>query len=351
MKLKSSRVGIFSDIHIGLGQDSTIWHNNILNFARWAADVYTKKGINEILIPGDIFHNRNEIGVNTLSVASQFFDILKDFQIYISTGNHDCLHKHSSDVNSISLFKGWSNIEIIDDKPQIFTIDKSDKTLSMIPWGTELKDIPTTDYCVGHFEISSFKMNNQAICNTGIDSSSLLDKSANIISGHFHKRTIRQYDNGQIIYLGSPYQQNFGDVDEERGIYIFDLLKNSFEFIENKISPRHIKISLSNILNKKIPSSFIKENVPNNLVCLLIDQVLSPEEISLVSSKLQKLTPQFFRIDYKVSDKELMINSTENFYDSLDIGKNFQDFVEALDIEHKPDVISYLNDLYNKLAV
>lgn len=352
MKIKGSKIGIFSDIHIGLGQDSVLWHNNILNFATWAANIYNERGINEILIPGDIFHNRNEISVNTLSTAKKFFDILGDFKIYISTGNHDCYYKERSDVNSISLFDGWNNITIIDKVPHVFEVVQSTKKLCMVPWGTDVSDIPEDmDYCVGHFEIKTFKMNNQATCDHGMTSAELLNKAKYIITGHFHKKTHRIYENGEILYLGSPYQQNFGDVDEERGVYIFDLQDSSFEFIENKISPKHFKLSLSKILSKELPTNFIKQNVPHNLICLLIDTILPPEEISLISSKLQKLNPQFFRLDYKIAEKDITLQPLEGLYDSLDISKNIQDFIGALDINHKEEVFAYLNDLYTKLAI
>lgn len=352
MKIKGTKIGIFSDIHIGLGQDSSIWHENILDFARWAAEVYSSKGINEILIPGDVFHNRNEISVNTLSTAKQFFDILSDFKIYISTGNHDCYYKERSDVNSVSLFDGWNNITIIDKTPSIFEVVNSTKTLSMIPWGTDIKCIPgDIDYCVGHFEIKSFKMNNHAVCDHGMASEELLKKSKYIITGHFHKRTHRIYENGTILYLGSPYQQNFGDVDEERGIYIFDLSNAEFEFIENKISPKHIKLSLTKILSKELPASYIKNTVPNNMVCLMVDTEILPEELSLISAKLQKLNPKFFRMDYKVLESSIVLGETNNQYDSVDIPKNINDFVNALEVQHKEDINSYLNNLYLKLAI
>lgn len=351
MKIKSSQVGIFSDTHIGLGQDSLTWHTNILNFAKWAAEIYNQNGINEILIPGDIFHNRNEISVNTLSTAKQFFDIFKDFHIYISTGNHDCYYKDRSDVNSVSLFDGWNNITVIDKMPHIFEVARSTKTLAMVPWGTDIKNIPgDMDYCVGHFEIKSFKMNNHSVCDHGMTSDELLKKSKYIITGHFHKKTHRIYENGEILYLGSPYQQNFGDVEEERGIYIFNLEEGTFKFIENKISPKHIKLSLAKILSKELPSQYIKQNVPNNLVCLMVDTTILPEELSLISSKLQKLNPQFFRLDYKVPDQDMTLNPTNNLYDSIDIRKNLSDFVQALDISYKDETYDYLNELYTKLA-
>jgi DNA repair exonuclease SbcCD nuclease subunit len=191
-------------------------------------------------------------------------------------------------------------------------------------------------------------MNNHAVCEHGMSSEELLKKSKHIITGHFHKKTHRVYENGEILYLGSPYQQNFGDSEEERGIYIFDLESGQHEFIENTISPKHIKLSLMKILSKELPSSYIKSNVPNNMVCLLVDTEILPEELSIVSSKLQKLNPKFFRLDYKIPDKDLSLSETNNLYDSIDISKNITDFVSALEIPHKEDVCAYLTELYSK---
>ena len=352
MKIKGTKIGMFSDIHIGLGQDSSVWHETILNFARWSAEIFASKGINELLIPGDIFHNRNEISVNTLSTAKQFFDILSDFKIYISTGNHDCYYKERSDVNSVSLFDGWNNITVIDKCPLVFDVVNSTKQLCMVPWGTDINSIPgNMDYIMGHFEIKSFKMNNHAVCDHGMNSIELLHKSKYIITGHFHKRTHRIYEGGEILYLGSPYQQNFGDVDEERGIYIFDLSSGTYDFIENNVSPKHIKLSLTKILSKELPSAYIKNNVPNNMVCLLVDSQILPEELSLIASKLQKLNPKFFRIDYKVLDSNVILGESQNQYDSVDIPRNINDFINALEVSHKEEINSYLNNLYLKFAV
>jgi len=349
--IKNSKIGLFSDIHIGLGQDSTVWYKNILEFAEWVKDLYISKNISEIIIPGDIFHNRNEISVNTLNTAKEFFKILKDFTIYISTGNHDCYYKDRSDVNSISLLDGWNNISVIDKDPQILTVSGSKKTISLIPWGVEYKDIPQTDICIGHFEIVSFKLNSFNICDHGTESKDLLSKSPFIISGHFHQKAHRVYDNGQILYLGSPYQQNFGDANDIRGVYILDLKTNEFEFIENNISPVHVKISLKNLVDKKIDSKFLKESVPGNMVSLVVDINYPSEKISLLASKLQTLNPKFFRLDYQNNNDSPSLSEDRGEYDSIDIPQNIHDFVQALEINHKQDTINYLNDLYTKLAI
>lgn len=348
-KIVNKRVGIFSDVHIGLGQNSSIWHQNILDFAEWAKSFYLKENIKEIFIPGDIFHNRNEISVNTLNVAKDFFKILKDFNIFISTGNHDCYYKDRSDINSISLFNEWSNITVFDDLPQII-LTPNNKKICMVPWGCRLEDIPKSDICFGHFEVASFKMNNYHTCENGINSKDLLSKSPLIISGHFHTRTHRHYNDGQIIYVGSPYQQNFGDSNGSHGIYILDLENNDIEFIENNFSPKHIKIKLSDIQNKIIDSNTLKERVPNNMISFVVDDKITPDKISLLSSKIQSLSPKFFRLEYQNPESSTLSSNQLQTYDSVDIVENIKDFVESMELESKPEIISYLTNLYTKLA-
>lgn len=346
--IKNNKIGIFSDIHIGLGHDNEQSHNNILNFAKWASECFLNKGITDIIIPGDIFHNRNEISVTTLSLAKLFFDYFKDFRVFISTGNHDCFLKNKSDINSISILDGWSNIHIIDKAPEIILY--KNKKISLIPWGTNYEDIPNSDIMFGHFEISSFYMNSYKVCDHGMKSGDILKKSSYVISGHFHKKDYRTYSNGQILYVGSPYQQNFGDTLDERGIYVFDLDQNSFEFIKNEISPQYFKISVQKIKNNNISEENLSILSKNNIISLVIDQKLTPEEIISLKDRLNKLQPESLRIDYETDDSELTSSSVENDYNSSNILKSIEDFVETLDIDHKKEVADYIKELYNKLT-
>lgn len=345
-ELKNSKIGVFSDIHIGLGQDSSIWHGCILELARWICNLYESEGIEDIIIPGDIFHNRNEISVNTLDIAKKFFEILSNFNIFILTGNHDCYYKDRSDINSISMLGYWQNIHIIDKQP--FIINHNNKTISLIPWATSIENIPKSDICFGHFEINSFHMNSHKICEHGINSENLLDKSPMIISGHFHKRSNRKYSNGVVHYLGSPYQQNFGDTGDERGVYILNLKDNDLKFYVNEISPKHIKINLSQLIKGEKDAKYLKSAIPNNMVNLIIDEPLPSEKISLILSKIQNLNPKQFRTEYKLEND---ITSDESFidYSSVDIPKSIQDFVTTLDVQYKEDVVNYLNQLYTNL--
>jgi DNA repair exonuclease SbcCD nuclease subunit len=346
--IKNNKIGIFSDIHLGLGQDNSIYHKISLDFAKWASESFLNKGISDIIIPGDLFHNRNEISVETLSIAKQFFDYFKDFRVFISTGNHDCFLKNKSDINSISIFNGWSNIHIIDKKIEILSF--KDKKISLIPWGVDLNQIPNTDICIGHFEITTFNMNSYKVCDHGMKSDSLLSKSPLIISGHFHTRQSRSYKNGKIVYLGSPYQQNFGDCNEERGIYTLNLENEEFEFIENLISPRYYKISASKYIKDESYVKNVNELCNDNILSLIVDDKMSPEDILSIKDKINKNNPQTIRVDYENNDSDFQQNTTQTEYDSSNILKSIEDFITNLDIENKKEVESYIKELYTKLT-
>lgn len=336
----NSKIGSFSDIHIGLYQDNPIWHDISLKFAEKVSSFYKKEGIKDIIIPGDIFHNRSEISVRTIHTAKRFFDYFKDFNIIISAGNHDSFFKEKAEVNSICIFDGWSNITIVDKRPHIIETSNG-TTVSLIPWGTSVEDIPKTDICFGHFEINTFYMNTYRVCEKGENSTNLLEKSPFVISGHFHKKDHRTYKNGQILYLGSPYQHNFGDYGDDRGYYTIDLDSKSFDYYSNNFSPKFIKINKDSLIKKTI-----KDDLKNNFVHLSLDSSIKNEDVGKILTKLKSYNPNDIRIEYQNVEEE---KTTEKSYDSIDILENIYEYVQTLDIECKNEVVNYLTEVYNNI--
>lgn len=338
----NKKIGCFSDIHLGLGQDDKKWHDIALDFAKWASDIYKSKGIYELVIPGDIFHNRNMISVETLSVAKKFFDYFKDFDIYISTGNHDSFLKENSEINSISLLDGWNNIRIIDKIPMVVKTPYN-KNICLVPWGTLLHDIPKSDIIFGHFEISSFYMNSYKVCEHGFESSDMFQAGRYIISGHFHKKDHRKYKNGEILYLGSPYQQNFGDCMDERGIYVFDLEDETFEFIKNDISPEFVKIKVTNEKDLK------EKNIKNNFVSITIDNKIDEKELLNIKNKIYSFNPTNLRVEYDEKDSINSDMDEEKDLEASDLFKSIEEYIKTLDIENKKEVVDYIKEMYNSL--
>lgn len=340
-KLTGPKIACISDIHLGVHQDSQTWHNIALTYANWLRSTLIEHNIQDIIIAGDVFHNRHEIGVNTIHAAYKFFDVLKDFNIIAITGNHDCFYKDKSDVNSISILSN-SNVVVYQ---ELHNLNINGKSFAFCPWGTSIDNIPKSDIIVGHFEITNFKMNHHKVCDHGLATESLLDKAKLIISGHFHYREHRKYSNGRsILYLGSPHELDFGDRDQVKGISILDTDTLEIDFIENTISPKHKKIPVSKLVDGSIND--IDKLVTGNIISLFVDTKVSTQNIDLILSKFGQYKPLQLRTDFNFTeDSQVNTNDLESL--SFDIETALQEFVDLLTTDvNKNDILEKCLELY-----
>lgn len=112
--LKSNRVAIFSDLHLGLYGNSENWHDTALKWADWIRGELRKQKIKEVFFLGDFFDNRSEISVQTIHVASQIIEMFEEFKLFVIVGNHDAYYKDRSDVHSLGMMRKHSNITLIE---------------------------------------------------------------------------------------------------------------------------------------------------------------------------------------------------------------------------------------------
>jgi DNA repair exonuclease SbcCD nuclease subunit len=345
MKLSNTKIACISDLHFGVHQNTDIWHNISLDFAKWFKDRLIENGIKDIIISGDVFHNRNEISVSTLHVVNQIFNIWRNFNIIIIPGNHDAFYKDRFDVHSLGLLNGWDNITVLSEPTQSTFFDVE---LGFCPWAADYKTLNKCDIIFGHFEINNFKVTPYKVCDHGLNYSELLKSGNLIISGHFHYSDVRKYDEGTILYLGCPYEMYWGDCGDTKGFYILDIKTKNFEFIENTISPKHQKIKFSEIVkHKSIPKSW-KHIIKNNIINFIIDVDIDPDKIDFFSKKIQSHNPLMFKMTCDNQDLKLEEQNNMNL-ESVDIPNNINEFVQMLDIDNKQDVVNYIIDIYNTL--
>lgn len=345
VNFNNRKVCCVSDIHVGVHQNSGMWHEISLQWARWLCDQLKEKKITDIIIPGDLFHYRDEVAVNTIQIVTQMLMIWKDFNIVILVGNHDAFYKDRSEINSLSILKGWSNITVIDE-PTLVTYKT--RKLMFCPWGTYIKQIKKADIIFGHFEIQSFKFNQHKVCEEGMSSSALLRKAPLVVTGHFHLREEREYSNGKILYLGNPFQMDFGDVYSKKGWYELDLLTGDYKFTENQISPTHQKIKLSELVEIGSLTSEVRDRFNNNIVKLIIDLPVAPDDMDILLKKFLELSAISITADYDVNfNKFGLDNDDDHDLSGVDISVAIEEFVNLLeDVPNKQEIIDYTIDLY-----
>lgn len=169
-----------------------------------------------------------------------FFDPLYELgiEVHMLAGNHDTYYKNTNEVNSVELLlQQYDNINVID-SPQTIHLDYKDVThdVCMMPWicaenyvnsMEELKNT-SAQICMGHFEIEGFAMYRGMQSQEGLKRD-LFRKFDFTFSGHYHHKS----DNGEIYYLGNPYELTWQDYADTRGFHLFDLSKRELTFVEN----------------------------------------------------------------------------------------------------------------------
>ena len=343
--INKPKVAVFSDLHLGVHGNSTQWHDIAMNWCRWFVEDIKRNNIKDIIFCGDWYHNRSEISVDTLTVSAEIFDMLKDFNLTVITGNHDLYFKHRTDVHSLNIVKGRKNVNVID-KPT--AIECFDKTISFLPWGFGVDTLPDSDICFGHLEIESFKMNSAKTCEDGIKASSLLRKFNLVVSGHFHTRHERTFEAGTILYVGNPFEMDFGDSGNQKGYYILDIDTSEYNFIPNNISPRYKRVLLSDMVNDATILPTTVQEFTNNFVRLKVDRNISQDDLTVLYSVLNKLQPHSITYDYDMNHNKLLTDNSTYDFSGIDIRSAIEEFVNLLDIENKDSIIQYTLNLYNK---
>lgn len=339
---KNNKVLFFSDIHLGVHQNSQTWHNICLNVATWIDSVMFANKLDTIFFAGDVFHDRHEIGVNTLHTAKKFFDILKDYKIHILPGNHDSFLSSTVEVNSVEIL-AQDNIFVYTTPT---TIKVGEKLVTFCPWKTNVKELQKVDMLVGHFDIINFKMTANRICEHGESPSSLLEKADAIVTGHFHTREHRTYKNNKyILYTGAPYEMDFGDRDQLKGASIIDLDDlNNIQFVENHVTPKHYRLKISELIQKKYKD--LPTIIKDNIISIYVDTKLDALTLDLLVSKLTQYNPLQCRTEFDILDAAQ--TSTKDVKKlSIDIETAFQEFVEHVETRAtKKEVLDKCLELY-----
>ena len=229
---------ILGDTHFGARGDSLDFHKYFRKFYNDVFFPYLKENnITTIIQMGDLFDRRKYINFNSLYLSRKyFFDelIANDLHMYTLIGNHDVSFKNTLEVNSPSLIIGdYQNIKVIQD---FETITLDDLSIDVVPWICDENESEIfnkikkskSDICFGHFEIAGFEMDRGNICDTGIDKK-LLNRYDVVLSGHFHHKS----SDGNITYVGTPYEMTWADYSDLKGFHIFDTETREMVFVKN----------------------------------------------------------------------------------------------------------------------
>jgi DNA repair exonuclease SbcCD nuclease subunit len=232
------KICILGDTHFGARGDSLDFHKYFEKFYDEVFFPYLNgNDIKVIFQMGDLFDRRKYINFNTLHLCRKyFFDRCEILGIKVHTllGNHDVAFKNTLEVNSTGLLLNEYNcIEYYDD---FDTAEFDGVPIDIVPWicddnQSEIFDKmkeSKSQICFGHFEIAGFEMDKGNVCDHGLDKN-MLSKYDIVLSGHFHHKS----SDGNITYVGTPYEMTWSDYNDPKGFHIFDTETRELNFVKN----------------------------------------------------------------------------------------------------------------------
>lgn len=336
------KVALITDLHFDYKPDNPQFEAHTKKFYDEVFfPTIEDRNLKTVVILGDVFDKRKSVNTRALKQAKDvLFDRLnlKGIKTLILVGNHDAYFKNTIALNSLNVLEDmYDNVTVIRE-PGVFL-----NRITMIPWicadneeaSYKLIERVATPYCFGHFEISGFGMSQGTVSNHGIDRSIFKNYDV-VLSGHYHTRST----DGQIWYLGCPYEMTWADYADQKGMHVFDLDTGDLEFIKNPHT-FFAKVYYDDTEEVQTPE---RESINGKTVRVVVTNSSDNKKLDKFIATLQSFDP----FDLKVVENKLDVSSVSvpETIDVKDTIALIEEYVDQLDIKRKEQVTNIMKSLY-----
>lgn len=292
---------MLGDLHFGTRNNSMVWKDDMIDFVDKFIDNLPKHGFNAetdiLMLPGDIFHSREFLNVMIGNAAMAVFKRLTSVfkrGVYVILGNHDVYMKNNTEVHTLKFFENsYSNFYVFT-KPEVLEINGKHRFL-MLPWNDNGEELANSinenrdcEYLFCHMDINGFKYNKSIRVEKGVLREDLLSFKK-VYAGHLHHRQA----SGNVLYLGTPYQLDSGDMGTERGYYLLNLIDDMIheEYFPNEWSPKFQLVEFDDLMEmtfeeaaRVLNRNYVAVAIPNssarNFSLNLFDEVMHQNGIT-----------------------------------------------------------------------
>lgn len=245
---------ITSDFHIQEG----IYTDICLDYIDYLKTHAEENNIKHIVIAGDVFEKSSKIKNEAFLPLFFKFMELKDegYKLYFLLGNHDIYN-----VDNDSLVEAFAPFgEVIKDFKQV---EIDGRTIDLLPYTKNNDDIPSSgDILITHLSIADFSFDNRYHVNEKMGMPTEIFEGYNIVfSGHFH----RPQNKKNIVYMGSPYQMNFGEIGQKKGFITFNTDSGDWERVYYDQAPIYLKIKAKDFNTIKVNNAFVQVEIEEKL--------------------------------------------------------------------------------------
>jgi DNA repair exonuclease SbcCD nuclease subunit len=315
-----SRVIFTADIHFGV----TGRLQDILFACRVMREYAKKAKIDTVVVLGDLFHDRQSLGIDVLNAACKFFEETKEQygqQWIVFPGNHDLFLKHSWEITSLVPMR--RHLTVIDD---VKTLMLDDQRFIVLPFITYEKSYmkvlrriaercEPTDKLLTHIGVNGSTLNTCFLLKDWSIVSFEDMPFERVYTGHFHSKQRV----GNVYYPGSPIPFKFDEGDVAHGFYVYDTEENDHKFINiwkaaAKLIPDEVAPpQFCTILDEQL-EGLEQSDVSNNMIRVALQKEYTDHEKNEIKGRLHEMGARRVRwMDLNKSDIEKNEQITANF--------------------------------------
>ena len=335
---------ILSDTHSGARNNSEIFINYQAKFYNEVFFPYCiENGISHIVHLGDYYEHRKFVNFKALNANREhFLDKLVEYKMTmdIIPGNHDVFFKDTNRLCSLKELMGhyMNNVNIVME-PRV--MDYDGLKFALIPWINAENHVEsmkfvkncTADMVGGHFEFEGFEMHKGAMNTHGM-STTEFNRFELVMSGHFHTKSHR----GNIHYLGSQIEFNWGDEGDKKYFHVIDTADRSLTPVLNPLTIFHKvlyndeKMDYNNYSVEEMVNTFVKVVVIKKTDLYMFDRFI--DRIQQVKTHELKIAEDFagFMGD-AVDDAKVSVEDTTQLLDT---------YIEAVETDLDKDRLKNL---------
>jgi DNA repair exonuclease SbcCD nuclease subunit len=233
------KIALITDTHFGARNDNSNFNEYFFNFYENQFFPYLKEhGITDVIHLGDVMDRRKYVSYRIAKdFRERFINRFENINFHMLVGNHDTFYKNTNDVNSLQeLVDGrHNNIKVYDKSTEV---EFDGFKILFVPWinadnmshTSNMLKTSDAQVCMGHLELNGFEMQKGLVMDHGWDKQEF-KRFDMVMSGHYHHKS----DDGQIYYLGTPYEIYWNDWNDPKGFHVFDTEKRELERIINPL--------------------------------------------------------------------------------------------------------------------
>lgn len=207
-----------------------------IQFLNWVTELAVKLKPDMVVNLGDTFDTHAVVRSELLAEFKEHVETItaESINYWYVLGNHDFYKPTSSKYHALQTLKDMNNYFLVINERVDY------QNMTFLPHYPDHKLFPkdTREICIAHqtFIGADYGYNRPDV---GVDPAKI--SAEIIISGHIHMRQ----GFGKVIYPGTPYAQSVDDIDQFKGVMLFDTETFEQKFIQSPLPMwRGVKIDL-----------------------------------------------------------------------------------------------------------